>query len=86
MPILVAIDNRTKMMYARLVPQKGQHDYATGALKKIAKQLGYKRIVTSTSTSTSAAMSPEESAAPGKTAPGRIRHAARDGPTIIQGV
>ena len=82
MPILVATDNRTKMMYARLVPQKGQHDYATGALKKIAKQLGYKRIVTSTS----AAMSPEESAAPGKTAPGRIRHAARDGPTILQGV
>ena len=45
MPILVARDSRTKMVYARVVPQKGHDDYAIGALKRIVEQLGYKRIV-----------------------------------------
>ena len=31
MPILVARDSRTKMVFARVVPQKGLDDYAVGA-------------------------------------------------------
>ncbi len=44
-PILVAKDSRAKMVYSRVAPQKGLGDYTVGSLKKIAKQLGYKKVV-----------------------------------------
>ena len=45
MPILVARDSRTKMVFARVVPRKGLDEYAVGAMKRIVEQLGYKRII-----------------------------------------
>ena len=45
MPILVAKDSRSKMLFSRVVPRKGLDEYAVGALKMIIEQLGYKKAV-----------------------------------------
>ena len=45
MPILVAKDSRSKMLFSRVVPRKGLDEYAVGALRRIIEQLGYKKAV-----------------------------------------
>ena len=45
MPIVVAKDNRTKMIMARVVPGEGLDSYAVETLKKIFERLGYKKVI-----------------------------------------
>ena len=47
MPIVVAKDNRTKMIMARVVPSKELDGYAVEIVKKMVERLGYKRITMS---------------------------------------
>ena len=45
MPIVVAKDNRTKMIMARVVPSKGLDSYAVETVKRMVERLGYKKII-----------------------------------------
>ena len=45
MPILVAKDRKTKVVRARVVPQKGVQAYAVKVLGGIVDSLGYKRVL-----------------------------------------
>ena len=45
MPIIVAKDNRTKMITARVVPSKGLDSYAVQSVKRMIERLGYKKII-----------------------------------------
>ena len=48
MPIVVAKDNRTKMIMARVVPSKGLDSYAVETVKKMVERLGYKKVIRAT--------------------------------------
>ncbi len=45
MPIIVAKDNKTKMIMARAAPSKGLDRVAVGTVKKMVVRLGCKRVV-----------------------------------------
>ncbi len=45
MPIIVAKDNRTKMIMARVVPSKGLDSYAVETVKKMVERLRYKKVI-----------------------------------------
>ena len=45
MPIVVAKDNRTKMIMARVVPSKGLDSYAAEIVKMMVERLGYKKVI-----------------------------------------
>ncbi len=44
-PIIVAKDNKTKMIMERFVPSKGVESYAVETVKKMVERLGHKRII-----------------------------------------
>ncbi len=45
MPIIVATDNRTKMIIARVAPSKGVDRYAVETVKNVVERFGYRKIV-----------------------------------------
>ncbi len=45
MQIIVAKDNKTKMIMARVVPSKGVDSYAAETVKKMVERLGYRKII-----------------------------------------
>ena len=45
MPILVMKDRKTKVIRARVVPQKGKHWYAIKILSGMLDSLGYKKVM-----------------------------------------
>ncbi len=45
MPIVVAKDNKTKMIMARVVPSKGLDNYAVKTVKKMMERMGHKKII-----------------------------------------
>ena len=45
MPIVVAKDNRTKMILARVVPSKWLYSYAVETVKRMVERLGYKKVI-----------------------------------------
>ncbi len=45
MSIVVAKDNKTKMIMARVVPSKGVDSYAGETLKKMVERFGYRKIM-----------------------------------------
>ena len=44
-PIIVAKDNKTKMIMAKVVPSKGVENYAAEVVKKMIEQLGYRKVI-----------------------------------------
>ena len=45
MPIVVAKDNRTKMIMARVVPSKALDSSAVQSVKRMVERLGYKKVI-----------------------------------------
>ena len=45
MPILVVKDRKTKMVFARVVPEKGTHPYVVKRLASDLSMLGYNKLV-----------------------------------------
>ena len=45
MPILVAKDRRSKVIRARVIPQKGRHWYGVKIAARVVGSLGYKRVI-----------------------------------------
>ena len=45
MPIVVAKDNRTKMIMAGVVPSKELDSYAVETVKRMVERLGYKKVI-----------------------------------------
>ncbi len=45
MPIIVAKDNKTKMITTRVVPSKGVDSFAVEPAKKMVERLGYRKII-----------------------------------------
>ena len=45
MPLVVIKDARSKMVFARVVPQMGVEPYAVGSTVKALEQLGYKKVI-----------------------------------------
>jgi hypothetical protein len=44
-PIIVAKDNKTKMIMARVVPSKGLDSHAVETVRNMGERLGYKKII-----------------------------------------
>ena len=45
MPMIVIKDDRSKMVFARVVPQKGVEPCAVGSTVRTLEQLGYKKVI-----------------------------------------
>ncbi len=45
MPFVVAKDNKTKMIMARVAPSKGLDSYAVETAKKMVERLGFTKII-----------------------------------------